>query len=59
MTSTCGGDDGPSFGFVNRDYIKDGKIDLHFNNLRRRRTLVALSRGRAVQPLVQARRRSR
>jgi len=31
MTSTCGGDGGPSFGFVNFDYIKEGKIDLHMN----------------------------
>jgi hypothetical protein len=31
MTSTCGGDGGPSFGFVNSDYIKEGKIDLHMN----------------------------
>jgi hypothetical protein len=31
MTSTCGGDDGPSFGFVNYDYINAGKDDLHMN----------------------------
>jgi hypothetical protein len=31
MTSTCGGNGGPSFGFVNSDYIKAGKIDLHMN----------------------------
>jgi hypothetical protein len=32
MTSTCGGSGGPSFGFVNFDYAKAGKIDLHMNN---------------------------
>jgi hypothetical protein len=32
MTSTCGGNDGPSFGFVNSDYVKEGKLDLHMNN---------------------------
>jgi len=32
MTSTCGGNDGPSFGFVNFDYAKAGKVDLHMNN---------------------------
>jgi hypothetical protein len=32
MTSTCGGNDGLSFGFVNTDYAKAGKIDLHMNN---------------------------
>jgi hypothetical protein len=31
MTSTCGGGDGPSLGFVNFDYIKEGKIDKHMN----------------------------
>ena len=33
MTSTCGGLDGPSFGFVNRDFIEAGKTDPHFNNM--------------------------
>ncbi len=33
MTSTCGGLEGPSFGFVNRDYIEAGKTNPHFNNL--------------------------
>lgn len=32
MTSTCGGLDGPSFGFVNRDFIAAGKPDARFNN---------------------------
>ncbi|NQU23109.1 MAG: hypothetical protein HQ567_17665 [Candidatus Nealsonbacteria bacterium] len=32
MTSTCGGDDGPSFGFVNREFIESGKNDPKFNN---------------------------
>ncbi|MGA2619256.1 MAG: DUF6786 family protein [Thermoguttaceae bacterium] len=32
MTSTCGGPDGPSFGFINDEYITAGKLDLHFNN---------------------------
>ena len=32
MTSTCGGDDGPSFGFVNRSFIEAGKLDPRFNN---------------------------
>ncbi len=33
MTSTCGGLEGPSFGFINRAYIEAGKTDAHFNNL--------------------------
>ena len=33
MTSTCGGMEGPSFGFINRAYIEAGKTDAHFNNL--------------------------
>jgi hypothetical protein len=32
MTSTCGGLTGPSFGFVNRDFIEAGKSDPRFNN---------------------------
>ncbi len=32
MTSTCGGPDGPSFGFVNRRFIEAGKCDPRFNN---------------------------
>ncbi len=32
MTSTCGGEDGPSFGFVNRAFIEWGKLDPRFNN---------------------------
>jgi len=32
MTSTCGGPNGPSFGFVHREFIDAGKDDLHFNN---------------------------
>jgi hypothetical protein len=32
MTSTCGGPEGPSFGFVNRDFIEAGQPDPHFNN---------------------------
>ena len=32
MTSTFAGLDGPSFGFVNRDFIAAGKSDPHFNN---------------------------
>lgn len=32
MTSTCGGDAGLSFGFINSDYIAEGKMNLHFNN---------------------------
>jgi hypothetical protein len=32
MTSTCGGLEGPSFGFVSRDFIEAGKSDPHFNN---------------------------
>lgn len=32
MTSTCGGDEGLSFGFINADYIAEGKTNLHFNN---------------------------
>jgi hypothetical protein len=32
MTSTCGGQEGLSFGFVNRDFIEAGKTDPQFNN---------------------------
>jgi len=32
MTSTCGGPEGPSFGFVNRPFIEAGKSDPKFNN---------------------------
>lgn len=32
MTSTFGGIDGPSFGFINRGFIEAGKQDKHFNN---------------------------
>jgi len=32
MTSTCGGLDGMSFGFVNRRFIEAGKPDARFNN---------------------------
>jgi hypothetical protein len=32
MTSTCGGPNGQSFGFVNDDFINAGKSNLHFNN---------------------------
>ena len=32
MTSTCDGLKGPSFGFVNRDFIAAGQPDSHFNN---------------------------
>ena len=59
MTSTCGGLDGPSFGFVNRDFIEAGKPDPHFNNYGAEERMWLCSRGRAVQPLVQARRDAR
>ncbi|MFZ5831129.1 MAG: DUF6786 family protein [Planctomycetota bacterium] len=32
MTSTCGGDEGRSFGFVNRQFVEAGKHDPRFNN---------------------------
>ncbi|MGO9108598.1 MAG: DUF6786 family protein [Thermoguttaceae bacterium] len=32
MTSTCGGKDGLSFGFVNDEFITAGKSNPHFNN---------------------------
>jgi len=32
MTSTCGGEDGPSFGFINRPFIEAGKPDPQLNN---------------------------
>ncbi len=32
MTSTCGGNDGPSFGFIHREFIEAGKKDPRFNN---------------------------
>ncbi len=32
MTSTCGGPNGQSFGFVNDEFINAGKPNLHFNN---------------------------
>ena len=32
MTSTCGGPEGPSFGFVNRPFIQAGETDRKLNN---------------------------
>ncbi len=32
MTSTCGGMEGPSFGFINRGFIEAGKPNPQFNN---------------------------
>ena len=32
MTSTCGGMEGLSFGFINDEFITAGKLDRHFNN---------------------------
>ena len=32
MTSTCGGMDGPNFGFVHKEFIEAGKPDARFNN---------------------------
>jgi len=32
MTSTCGGLEGPSFGFINHEFIRAGKHDPKFNN---------------------------
>jgi len=32
MTSTCGGMQGPSFGFINDEFITAGKTNPHFNN---------------------------
>ena len=32
MTSTCGGNDGPSFGLGNRPFIEAGQLDRVFNN---------------------------
>ncbi len=32
MTSTCGGADGPSFGFIHREFIEAGRPDERFNN---------------------------
>ena len=32
MTSTCDGEDGPSFGFVNHKFIEAGQLDPRFNN---------------------------
>lgn len=32
MTSTCGGLQGPSFGFINREFIEAGKLNPQFNN---------------------------
>jgi hypothetical protein len=32
MTSSCNGPEGASFGFLNREHIESGKVDLHFNN---------------------------
>ncbi len=32
MTSTCGGISGPSFGFINCDFLESGEQDKHFNN---------------------------
>ena len=55
MTSTCGGMEGLSFGFVNDEFITAGKAQPALQQLRGRRAHVALARGRAVQPLVRAR----
>ena len=32
MTSTCDGPAGPSFGFINREFIEAGQPNPHFNN---------------------------
>jgi hypothetical protein len=32
MTSSCDGDKGASFGFINFKHIESGKVDKHFNN---------------------------
>jgi hypothetical protein len=32
MTSTCAGLDGPSFGFINREFIERGQLNPQFNN---------------------------
>lgn len=32
MTSSCDGEKGASFGFINFDYIKSGELNKHFNN---------------------------
>jgi hypothetical protein len=32
MTSTCAGMDGPSFGFINREFIEKGESNPHINN---------------------------
>jgi len=32
MTSTCGSPTGPSFGFINREFIEAGRPDPHFSN---------------------------
>lgn len=32
MTSSCAGENGASFGFVNRDFIEKGQLDERFNN---------------------------
>ncbi len=32
MTSSCGGNDGTSFGFVNRGFVEWGQLDKRFNN---------------------------
>lgn len=32
MTATCAGDEGPSFGFVYKEFIESGKLNPHFNN---------------------------
>lgn len=32
MTSTCAGPEGPSFGWINRRFIEEGRQDRHFNN---------------------------
>lgn len=32
MTSTCGGPQGPSFGFINREFIQAGQLNPQFNN---------------------------
>ena len=46
MTSTCGGLDGPSFGFVNHEFIEAGKPD-RASTTTAAKNAVALARGRA------------
>ena len=52
MTSSCAGEEGASFGFVNRDFIEKGQLDERFNNYGAEDRMWLSARRRSLQPLV-------